>query len=255
MISAVVLTKNEEKSIKDCIESLKWCDEIIIIDDYSQDRTVEIAKKHGAKVYRHALNDNFAAQRNFGLGKAGGEWMLFVDADERVSRELTREIKYEISKIKNKEAVGFYLKRRDFMWGRELKHGEAGNVKLLRLARKDACPPTGGWKRAVHETWDIKGPLSTLKNPLMHYPHQTLREFLADIEWMSTLHAQENKKEGKSSNLLKIILVPKFKFFDSWILKRGFLDGMPGFLVAMMMSLHSFLAWSKLWLTEVKSKK
>lgn len=138
------------------------------------------------------------------------------------------------------------------MWSKELKHGETGAVRLLRLGRKDA----GVWKRAVHEIWDVKGPLSALENPLIHYPHQTLREFITDVDWMSTLHAQENRKEGKKSSLLKIVLMPKLKFFDSWILKKGFLDGTPGFLAAMMMSLHSFLAWSKLWLAQkVKSKK
>lgn len=248
MISAIVLTKNEEGNIKECLESLKWCDEIVVIDDYSEDRTVEMVKKHGAEVYKRALNNDFASQRNFGLEKAKGEWVLFVDADERVSEALAREV----SSIVNRESSmyqGFYLKRRDFMWGKELRHGEVGDIRLLRLGRKGA----GLWKRAVHEVWDIKGPLSTLKNPLIHYPHQTLREFLTDIDWMSTLHAEENRKEGKKSNLFKIVFFPRLKFVDSWILKKGFLDGTPGLLVAMMMSLHSFLAWSKLWLAEKKN--
>lgn len=246
-ISAVVLVKNEEKNIKECLETLRWCDEIVVIDDYSEDKTAEIAKKHGAEVYKHALNNNFAAQRNFGLEKTRGEWVLFIDADEQVSEALAGEV----SSIVNRESSmhqGFYLKRRDFMWGRELGHGETGNVKLLRLAKRDS----GRWRRAVHEVWDINGEIRTLNNPLAHYPHQTLGEFIADIDWMSTLHAQENEKEGKRSNLFKIIFFPKLKFFDSWILKLGFLDGTPGLLLAMMMSLHSFLAWSKLWLRERK---
>lgn len=248
MISAVVLAKNEEKNIKDCLDSLKWCDEIVVVDDYSEDRTIEIAEKHGARVYKHTLNNNFASQRNFGLEKAKGEWVLFIDADERITPALRAEVTQLLSNPVN-EYDGFYLKRRDFMWGRELNYGETGNVKLLRLAKKDA----GQWRRAVHETWEVKNDkVGKLKNPLLHYPHQTLREFIADINWMSTLHAEENKKEGKRSNLLKIILLPKLKFFDSWILKLGFLDGTAGFTVAMMMSLHSFLAWSKLWLLQKK---
>lgn len=134
------------------------------------------------------------------------------------------------------------------MWGRELRHGETGNVKLLRLAKTG----TGRWRRAIHETWQVTGKTGELKNPLLHYPHQTLREFIADIDWMSALHARENNKEGKRSDLFKIIFFPKFKFFDSWVLKRGFLDGTPGFMAAMIMSLHSFLAWSKLWLAQRK---
>lgn len=247
MISAVVLTKNEEKNIKDCLGSLKWCDEIVIIDDYSEDKTAEIAKSFGAKVYPKKLENDFAGQRNFGLEKAKGDWVFFVDADERVSDSLREEV-IKLLNYKVTKYSGFYLKRRDFMWGRELKYGETGNIKLLRLAKRDA----GKWRRAVHETWEVEGPTETLRNPLSHYPHQTLREFLAGVDWMSTLHAQENKKEGKGANLLKIIIFPKLKFFDNWILKLGFLDGTAGFVVALIMSLHSYLAWSKLWLLQRK---
>lgn len=245
MISAVVLTKNEEKNIKDCLESLKWCDEVVIIDDYSEDKTTEIAESFGAEVYKKKLENDFADQRNFGLEKAKGDWVFFVDADERVSDSLREEVTKLLS-YKVTRSLGFYLKRRDFIWGRKLKHGETGNIKLLRLGKKDA----GKWRRAVHEAWEVEGPTETLRNPLSHYSHQTLREFLADIDWMSTLHAEENKKEGKRSNLFKIIFFPKLKFIDSWILKLGFLDGVPGLLVAFLMSFHSYLAWSKLWLAQ-----
>lgn len=245
MVSSVVLTKNEEKNIKECLAGLKWCDEVIVIDDYSEDKTVKIARSLGARIYERKLDDDFAAQRNFGLEKAKGDWVLFIDADERVATSLREEV-IKLLSYKVTRYSGFYLKRRDFMWGRELKHGETGNVRLLRLAKKDS----GRWGRAIHETWEVKGRVGELKNSLLHYPHQTLKEFIADIDWMSTLHAQENKKEGKRSNLFKIIFFPKLKFFDSWIFKRGFLDGTPGFLVAVMMSLHSFLAWSKLWLAQ-----
>lgn len=248
MISAVVLTKNEEKNIRECLESLKWCDEVVIIDDYSEDKTAEIAKSLGARVYKRKLDDNFAGQRNFGLKKAKGDWVLFIDADERIMPALRAEITQLLGNSVTKYD-GFYLKRRDFMWGRELRYGETGDVKLLRLAKKDA----GQWRRAVHETWEVKDDkVGELKNPLLHYPHQTLREFIADVDRMSTLHAQENQKEGKRSNLLKIIIFPKLKFFDNWILKLGFLDGTAGFVVALIMSLHSYLAWSKLWLLQRK---
>ncbi|MBI2007126.1 MAG: glycosyltransferase family 2 protein [Candidatus Blackburnbacteria bacterium] len=246
-ITAIVITKNEEKNIENCLESIRWCDEIIIVDDYSEDHTAEIAKSFGVLVYKRHLNDDFAGQRNFGLEKAKGDWVLFIDADERVS-DLLREEVIKLLSNKVTKYNGFYLKRRDFIWGRELRHGETGNVKLLRLAKTG----TGRWRRAIHETWQVTGKTGELKNPLLHYPHQTLREFIADIDWMSTLHARENKKEGKRSGLFKIIFFPKFKFFDSWVLKRGFLDGTPGFMAAMIMSLHSFLAWSKLWLAQRK---
>lgn len=249
MISSVVLTKNEEKNIKECLAGLKWCDEVIVIDDYSEDGTVKIAESFGAKIYKRKLENDFANQRNFGLEKARGDWVLFVDADERITPVLRAEVTQLLSDSVTQYG-GFYLKRRDFIWGRELKHGETGNIKLLRLARKGA----GLWKRRIHEVWEIEGNIGTLRSPLLHHSHQTLREFLADIDWMSTLHAQENKKEGKKSSPFKIVLYPKFKFIENWILKLGFLDGVPGLLVALLMSFHSYLAWSKLWLAERRNE-
>lgn len=241
MISAVVLTKNEEKNIAECLRTLRWCDEIVVIDDYSQDKTAEIAKEFSARVYKRHLNNNFAAQRNFALKKTAGVWVLFVDADERVSPALAAEVK---QKTKSTKHSGFFLRRIDIMWGRQLEHGEAGNVKLLRLVR----PGAGRWKRAVHEVWEATGEIGKLEEPLFHHPHPTLHEFTKKLDWYSTLHAKENFAEGKKSSLWKIIFYPKLKFFQGWIFQRGFLDGMPGFMVAMMMSFHSFLAWSKLWL-------
>lgn len=249
-VSAVVLTKNEEGNIANCLESLGFCDEIVLVDDFSEDRTVEIAKKKGARVYKRRLDNDFSQQRNFGLEKARGEWVLFVDADERVSNSLREEV-IKLLSYKVIKYNGFYLKRRDFMWGKELKYGETGGIKLLRLAKKDA----GKWRRAVHEIWDVKGLVGKLKSPLLHYSHPTLREFIAEVDWMSTIHARENKKEGKKSNLFKIIFYPKFKFLNNWILKFGFLDGVPGLLVALIMSFHSYLSWSKLFLEQRKGNE
>lgn len=129
------------------------------------------------------------------------------------------------------------------MWGKQMKHGEFGNTKLLRLAKAGS----GKWVRKVHEVWEVKGKVEELANPLLHYPHQTLREFIADVDWQSSLHAEANLKEGKRSNLFKIAAYPKLKFIKNWIFGLGFLDGTEGFVAALIMSFHSFLAWSKLW--------
>lgn len=246
-LSAVILTKNERENIEDCIKSVSFCDEIVVIDDKSTDKTVEIAKSFGARIFKRELSDNFAVQRNFGLTKARGEWVLFIDADERVTSALAAEISSATfaDQISNKYD-GFYLKRVDTLWGRELRHGEVGSVRLLRLARKGE----GIWKRRVHERWYIKGRVGELKNPFLHYPHQTLRDFLRDINFYSTLHAQQKDFEGGQSDIATIIVRPLGKFIVNWILRGGFLDGVPGFLVALLMGFHSFLAWSKLWLMQ-----
>lgn len=247
MISCIILAQNEEKNLKECLNSVKWCDEVIIIDDYSTDKTEEIAKNFNARIYKNHLNNDFANQRNFGLDKAKGDWVLFLDSDERITLALATEIQQAI--VFNTQNInGFFFKRTDVLWGRKLKHGETGNVKLLRLAKRNV----GVWQRAVHEVWEIKGRKKTLKNPIIHYPHQTLREFISDIDKYSTIHARENAKTGKNSSLAKIILWPRLKFLSNYFLKKGFLDGEQGFMVAMLMSLHSFLSWSKLWLAQKK---
>ncbi len=241
-ISAVILTKNEEKNIKRCIESLLWCNEIIIIDDYSEDKTLREIKNFKVRVYKRHLNSNFAQQRNFGLSKANSDWVLFLDADEIITLELKREI-IEVN-FQTDDYNGFYIKRQDFFMGRQLKYGETGNIKLLRLGKINV----GKWKRSVHEAWEIKGRVGELKNPIYHYPHQTIREFVDDINFYSTIHARENRKT-KSANIFYIITYPLGKFILNYFLKLGFLDGVEGFVMAMFMSLHSFLAWGKLWLT------
>lgn len=243
MISVVILTKNEEKNIEDCLRSLDFCDEIIVIDDNSEDKTVELAKKSKAKVFTRTLNNDFSRQRNFGLEKARGEWILFIDADERVTPSLCDEI-IQLTNNPITQCNGFYIKRRDFMWESELKYGETGNIKLLRLARKDA----GKWEGKVHEKWKVNGKLGELKNPLLHYPHQTITEFLREINFYTDIRVQELYEKGASVYWWSIILYPKVKFFRNFFIKKGFLDGLPGLILALMMSFHSFLVRGKLWL-------
>lgn len=239
-ISAVILTKNSAELIKDCLAGLDWCDEKLVIDDQSEDQTRSIAQKMGAKVFKRSLNDNFAAQRNFGLGQARGEWALFVDADERVSAALSAEIK---KTLESTEKTGFFLKRRDFFFGRWLDYGETGTARFLRLARRRS----GRWERPVHETWVVKGELGQLQNPLEHLPHPSLASFLEKINFYTTLHAQALQQEGRRFRLWRLIGYPAAKFLQNYFWRRGFLDGLPGFLMAWMMSWHSFLAQAKLF--------
>ena len=245
-ISAIILTKNEEKNIVDCIDSLKWCDEIILVNDNSEDRTIELAEKAGANVFKRLLNNDFSGQRNYGLLKTNNDWALFIDADERVSEALATEI---IGSLRQDLAAsdsfdGFNIKRTDYMWEKELKHGETGNIKLLRLAKKGK----GKWRGKVHERWEINGKIGELKNPIMHYPHQTIKEFLKEINFYTDLRAEELYARRIKSNWFSIIFYPKAKFFQNYFIKLGFLDGVEGFILAMLMSFHSFLVRGKLWL-------
>ncbi len=244
MVSAVILTKNEEKNIEACIKSLRWCDEILVVDDNSTDKTVVKAKALGARVVINSLENNFSKQRNFALTEAKGDWILYVDADERVSESLTFEINNSIHQKDIDFISGFSLRRVDTIWGKQLLHGENGNVRLIRLARKNS----GLWIGNVHEEWQVKGKIVELKNPLQHFPHQTITDFLKEINYYTNIRAQELYKKGVKVHAWDIILYPKAKFFVNFILKGGFLDGIPGLVVAILMSFHSYLVRGKLWL-------
>lgn len=240
MISAVILTKNEEKNIERCIKSLRWCGEVLVIDDFSSDQTVKLARKLKAKVIQRNLNNNFSDQRNYGLEIAQNKWILFVDADEEVTLDLAKEILNAITHIEYK---GFRVRRNDYLWGKRLTHGDIGRFNYVRLGLRG----TGTWKRRVDEIWAIEGRIGQLKNPLRHYPHQTLTEFFEEINYKSTLNARQLFEEGRRTTFLDWFKPPS-TFFRSWIVKGGFLDGMPGFVVSAVMSLHSFLVRSKLYL-------
>lgn len=246
-ISAVVLTKNEEKNITNCLEHLKWCDEIIVIDDFSTDNTRKLAQSRGAKVYKRKLNNNFAGQRNFGLTKAKFNWILFVDADEIVPPPLADEI---VRRLKKTDKLGFYLPRQELFYGQPLICADKpandwsfGPIKLLRLAKKEA----GKWKGAVHETWNINRKVGRFKNSLLHCSFPNLDTALKKINRYSLIKARSLDQQDRKTNIIEVLFYPIAKFFKNFVWHLGFLDRTRGLIFCLIMSLHSFLAKAKLW--------
>lgn len=239
-ISAVVLTKNDQDSLKQVLKSLSFCSQILVIDDYSADDTISIAKKMGAQVHKRKLNNNLAKQRNFALKKASHDWVLFIDSDELVTEKLKKEI-MQVLPDTNKQ--GFFIPRKDMFLGKKLKHGEAGNIKLLRLARKDK----GSWQRAIHEVWQVDGEIGSLKNPILHNRNISISQFIQRINFYTSIDAQELKKEGKTYSLAQLIFKPIGKFIYNYVILLGFLDGVRGFIFAYIMSLHSIIVRVKQW--------
>jgi glycosyltransferase involved in cell wall biosynthesis len=240
MISVVVLTHNSESSIKKTLESVSWCDEILVLDEYSDDKTQQIARAYSAKVIQSENSNDFARARNRGLKEAKGEWVLFVDSDEVVPDALAEEIQ---AAIQTKKYDGYYVKRYDWFLGKWLMHGETSRVRLLRLARKSA----GAWSGRVHEVWNITGKTGKLYIALEHYPHSDVAQFLKKINQYSDLRAKQLRDQNVRVSLLQILLYPSAKFFLNFILRFGFFDGVQGFINAGMMSFHSFLVRGKLW--------
>lgn len=171
---------------------------------------------------------DFALERNSLLKKANAEWVFFLDSDEKMPKRLKDEIE---RKIASGGFNGFYVYRKNYFLGRY-----SGTDKILRLGKKNS----GVWKRAVHETWDIKGKIGVLDYPIIHNTANTVSEMIFKMNNYSGIHARENIKEGKKANLFKIIFYPKFKFIQSLIGGRGL-------VMSILQAFHSFLSWSKQW--------
>ncbi|MBI2029105.1 glycosyltransferase family 2 protein [Candidatus Gottesmanbacteria bacterium] len=240
MISAVVITKNEQEIISRCLSKLKFCNEIIIVDDFSTDNTLKIAKKYTSKIFKHHLSDNFSDQRNFGLRKAKNNWVLFVDSDEIITFSLAKEI---TSKINNSSNDAYYIKRIDYFFGKRMNWGEFLNKKFIRLIKKNK----GKWVRPVHEYWFTKGKVGILNNHIKHYSHSSISVLINKINYYSGINANYLYYQKERGSMFEVFFYPSIKFIHNYILKLGFLDGFYGLIFSMFMSLHSFLSRLKLY--------
>lgn len=241
--TAIILAKNEEANLERVLKSVSFCKEIIVVDDGSTDKTAEIARQHKARVVKGHSAVGFAALRNRAMEESKTDWVLFVDADEEVSPDLCKQIQ---ETTPDASISAYYIKRRDFWWGRELRYGEVSKVRnsgLIRLMKKG----TGAWKGQVHEAWETTGSTRTMEGFLNHYPHPTLKEFLSSINLYTDLRAHELKEQGVKPNMAVLLLYPAGKFLLNYFVYLGFLDGPAGFAYAFLMSFHSFLVRAKLY--------
>ncbi len=208
---AVITNKTNLNTV--FLDRLKFGDELLI--EYSKDNL-----------------KSFAEKRNLALKKSKGDWILFVDDDEIISRELASEIKQA---IKESNHSGYFLRRSDVVFGQELKHGEVGNIKILRLAKKNS----GEFKRDVHEVWDINGKIGTLNNRIYHVKDNFISQFISRISFYGPIDAQSLNSEGKPFSYFKLFAFPVAKFIQSYFFKKGFLDGYVGLFLAYLMSIQS----------------
>ncbi len=244
-ISGVIIAKNEANVISRAIDQLGFTEEIVVIDDQSTDGTAKVAEAGGARVIPHGLEGDFADLRNFSMTQTKNDWVLFLDADEVITPELRQEI---MGLRESSNASCYRVRRMDFFWGRKLEHGESGHTLVPRLVHRHR----GRFQREVHEEWHGHKGCRTLRSSLLHYPHPTVREFLAKINHYSTLNARHFQKSGRRTNVLDIAFTPALKFIYTYLIKAGFRDGAAGFVYSFMMSFHSFLTRSKLFLLDDK---
>ena len=240
-LSAVVVTFNEEERLRACLESVAWADEIVVVDAESTDKTAQIAREFTDRVFVRPW-PGFAAQKNFGLEHATGEWILSLDADEEVPRELKEEILVVLAA--GGGATGYQIPRRNIMWGRWIRHGGLYPDWQLRLFRRGQGRFAD---RAVHESVDVTGPVGRLRAPLLHRSYRGLADFVARADRYSTLAAEEWFRSGRPARPGDLVLRPAGRFLSMYVARAGFLDGWRGFLLAVLYAYYVFIRSAKVW--------
>jgi glycosyltransferase involved in cell wall biosynthesis len=240
-LSAVVVTFNEAERLRACLESVAWVDEIVVVDALSSDKTAQIAREFTDRVLVRPW-PGFAAQKNFGLDHATGEWILSLDADEEVSRELKDELVGVLAS--GAGPTGYEVPRRNVMWGRWIRHGGLYPDWQLRLFRRGQ----GRFgDRVVHESVEVTGPVGRLRAPLLHRSYRSLAEFVARADRYSTLAAEEWVRRGRPARARDLVLRPAGRFLSMYVLRAGFLDGWRGFLLAVLYAYYVFIRSAKVW--------
>lgn len=240
-LSVVIITQNMENIIRDCLESVKWVDEIIIVDSFSSDKTVEISREYTDKIFQRKYL-YAAEQKNFAILQATKEWILLLDADERVSEELSKEIQ---ELLKNAPPFsGYYIPRKFIFYGRWIKHGGFYSDKQLRLFKNDRNFYDD---KKVHAQLKIKGEIGNLSGALLHYSYENISDIILRIDKYSSRSSYDLFKKGKKATLAKIFIRAFFRFFLKYILRGGFRDGVPGFIISVTSSFSVFTKYAKLW--------
>ncbi len=240
-LSVIVITKNEEAHIQACLESVAFADEIIVVDSGSTDRTVEIARALGAKVTVTSDWPGFGPQKNRALDLASGQWVLSIDADERVTPELAKTILQELDQPR---ATAYRIARLSEFAGRWIRHSGWWPDRVLRLFQRG----TARFKDVkVHESVQTDRPVAILNGHFLHYPYASLEAFITKINVYSTEAALQMQARGKTTSVPGIAGHAIWTFARHYVVRRGFLDGSQGFILACMAASGSLFRYSKLW--------
>ncbi len=240
-VAVVILTYNEEKNIAACLESAAFADERIVIDSGSSDATREIAAGLGANVFVHAMADQgFAGQRNYALECSAADWFLYLDADERLTPELSDEI---IELVNQEEIAAYEILRRNIVFGKKILHGGHAPDFCCRLFPRTAVK----WRGLVHEEAVVEIPIKRMQHFMWHHTYTSWQRYFLKFDQYTTLMAKKMHEKGKRSRLSDIILRPVGGFIKFYILKQGWRDGRMGFVLASLHFLYVMLKYQKLY--------
>lgn len=241
-ISVICITKNEEQNIEDCLRSVAWADEIVVVDSGSQDKTVELARKHTPKVFDRPW-DGYGTAKNFALTQCTGEWIFWIDADERVTDELREEIT-SVANSGISEIDGYSVPRKAFFLQKWIKHCGWYPGRVTRLFRRSKGSFT---ENNVHEALMVDGRISALNSDLLHFTDPNLFHYFEKLNKYTTLAAKDLQIGGKKASIIQLILKPSWTFFRMYVIRRGFLDGLHGFVLCVLSACYVFTKYAKLW--------
>jgi glycosyltransferase involved in cell wall biosynthesis len=242
-ISACITAGNEEEQIRRCLKSVEWADEIVVVDSFSTDRTVEICKEFTDRVYEHKWL-GYIGQKNLAKDLAEGPWILFVDADEEVSAELRDEILSAFDSGESRSMSGYEFPRMVYYLGRWIRHGDWYPDVKLRLFRKEhgRC---GG--KEPHDRLIVEGNVKRLKNCMYHYTYADIADQVSTMNRFSSITAAGQSDAGRPFRMSDVLFRPVFRFIRGYFIRGGFLDGLPGLVVAVTTSFGVFIKYAKLW--------
>lgn len=243
-LSVVISAFNEEKNIKDCLESVKWAEEIIFVDNTSQDKTVSIAKKYTEKIFIVPNNLMLNINKNFGFDKATGDWVLSLDADERVTPELAKEILLAIEQSSTRAINGYWIPRKNIIFGKWMRHTGWYPDFQLRLFKKGNKFP----EKHVHETVKVEGETGYLKEHLLHFNYQTIDHFLSKLSQIYTSNEVKNIIEsGQKITWADAIRFPAQEFLSRFFAQKGYKDGLHGLVLSLLMAFYWLVVFAKVW--------
>jgi glycosyltransferase involved in cell wall biosynthesis len=239
-LSVVIPTFNEAENIASCLESAKnFANEILVLDNFSQDGTPELARTLDATVHQRHF-DNFSANKNAAIELAGSEWIFILDADERFTPDLRNEIQSVLASPKND---AYAVKRDTYFCGRKVRCWSGKSVVRLFRKEKAAYDPS----KLVHEELIVNGPVGVIDHALDHHTFRSFEQYLPKVETFTSLAAREAFQSGKRATWFSLIFYPPFRFLKTYFLRGGILDGIPGLLIAGLSAYSVFLKYAKLW--------
>jgi glycosyltransferase involved in cell wall biosynthesis len=242
-LTAIVPVFNEEQNLEDCLRGLSWAEEILVVDSFSRDGTLAIARRYTDRILQHEYI-NSAAQKNWTIPQARNDWVLIVDADERVTDALREEIRRVLRVEGGPPCDGYRIRRQTYFWGKPIRYCGWQHDRVLRLFNRHK----GRYEeKEVHADVVVQGKTGDLESPLIHYTYRDFKQYFAKFQRYTDWGALDLQKRGQRARWYHLLLHPAFRFLRMYIFQRGFLDGLHGLVLCLLAAFSVFTKYAKLW--------